>query len=191
MTESVHTDPAVWLDEHGDYLYRYAYSRLGSKHTAEDVIQETFLAAIKGLQRYDGRAPVRYWLLGILKHKVVDYIRKASRETPVEDLGTKEITDSFQFKWMGIPNEKTQPWRISPRKVFEQKEFWEVFSLCVSELKDSMRVAFTLKELEGASTEEVCKSLDITPNNLWVILHRARGQLKTCLETKWISKHSD
>ena len=139
----------------------------------------------KNFERYDGKTPVRYWLRGILRHKVVDYIRKASREVAVDDTENSEILDSFRFKAMGIHDSNPPDWKFDPKNAFERKEFMQVFYDCLSGLNDSMGQAFALRELEGLSTEEICKKLKLTPNNLWVILHRARKQLKSCLELNW------
>ncbi|MDF7797867.1 sigma-70 family RNA polymerase sigma factor [Pontiellaceae bacterium B1224] len=181
------TNPEDWIAEHGDYLMQFAFVRLRNRAAAEDAVQETFLAGIKALDRYDGKTPVRYWLRGILRHKVVDYIRKASREIAVDETEGKEILDSLKFKAFGIPTQHPPEWKFDPEFAYKQKEFWEVFYGCMSHLKDSMGQAFTLRELEGWSTEEICKELKLKPNNLWVVLHRARTQLKSCLEANWIT----
>jgi RNA polymerase sigma-70 factor (ECF subfamily) len=178
--------PDTWLDEHGDYLLQYAFVRLRNRAAAEDALQETFLAAIKAFERYDGKTPVRYWLRGILRHKVVDYIRKASREVAVDDTESGEILDSFKFKAFGILDQNPPDWKFDPQNAFERKEFMSVFYHCMKHLNDQMGQAFILRELEGLSTNEICKQLDLTPNNLWVMLHRARKQLKSCLESNWI-----
>jgi RNA polymerase sigma-70 factor (ECF subfamily) len=178
-------DPAKWIDEHGDYLFQFAIVRLHNRAAAEDAVQETFLAAIKAIDRYDGKTPVRYWLRGILRHKVVDYIRKASREIAVDQTEGQEILESFKYKAFGIATQHPPPWKFDPNHAYEQKEFFEVFYACMSKLKDTMGQAFTLKELEGLSTEEICKELNLKPNNLWVVIHRARTQLKSCLEANW------
>ncbi len=175
-------NPETWLEEHGDYLYRFAFVRLRNKAAAEDALQETFLGAMKAKERYDGKTPVRYWLRGILRHKIVDHIRKASRETMIEDFEDPALTGSLIYKITGMPSSKPPPWRINPRKAFEQQEFWEVFYGCVSKLKGNLGQAFTLRELEDMSTDEICKELGIKPNNLWVMLHKARARLKECLE---------
>ena len=179
------TDPSTWLEEHGDYLLQYAYVRLRNKAVAEDVVQETFLAGIKGLDRYNGKTPVRYWLRGILKHKIVDHIRKASREVVIDDEEGTEILDTIKFKAFGIPTRTPPPWQFDPDQAFEKGEFWDIFYNCVSKLNDSMGRAFVLRELEGIPSDEVCKELNLKPNNLWVLIHRARGQLKICLESNW------
>jgi len=179
------TNPESWLKEHGNYLFQYAYVRVRNRAAAEDVVQETLLAGIQALSRYDGKTPVRYWLRGILRHKTVDYIRKASREVNVDDSEDAEILDSLTFKAFGIPTRTPPPWKFSPAKAYEAKEFWQVFYKCLSKLNDTMGQAFALRELEGESTENICKELGLKPNNLWVVLHRARMLLKSCLETNW------
>jgi len=189
MTAHTDLNPETWVDEHGDYLYRYAYVRVGSKAVAEDLVQETFLAALKAKDRYDGRSPVRFWLLGILKHKVVDHYRKSSRETSMEEWKENDMEDSLMFKVFGLPEQRSGSWQFNPRKAFEQVEFWGVFSECLSKLRGPLQKAFVLRELEGQSTEGICKDLGVTANNLWVMLHRARAQLKTCLEQNWLRKN--
>lgn len=185
MTADKKTNPETWLQDHGNYLYKVAYVRLGNKAAAEDALQETFLAAIKAQDRFDGRVDVKYWLLGILKHKIVDHIRKASREVAVEDIENVTRDESFNIAAFGITSSKPAPWQFDPVKAFENKEVREVLGMCISKLKGTMQRAFILRELENWSTEEICKEFDLQPNNLWVLMHRARAQLKTCLEINW------
>lgn len=181
-------DPEKWVDEHGDSLYRYAVSRVRDRTVAEDLVQETFFSALKARDRFKDTGSERAWLMGILKHKVVDHFRAAAKEAPLPEFEGEELTNSRYMEFFGVPKDKPEPWRFNPRKAFEQKEFWGVFTNCLARLNAQMNAAFTLKEIEGYSTEAICKELDVKPNHLWVILHRARAQLKTCLETNWIKK---
>ena len=179
------TDPAVWLDEHGDYLYRYAYVRLGRKTAAEDAVQETFLAALKAVDRYSGSTPVRYWLRGILRHKIADHFRKSSRETTVEDPEAVATMNGAFFKLSGMVTYDTEQWEFDPRKVMDRKAFMDVVGDCVTCLKGPAKQVFVLRELEGRKTEEIADELGIKPNYVWVLLHRARAQLQTCIRGKW------
>lgn len=179
------TPPEEWAESYGDYLYRYALMRLKDPINAEDAVQETFLAGIKGLDKFDGRVDVKYWLRGILRNKIVDYIRKNTREHPVDNEEGRDIVDSFSFKMFGIAERTPKPWQFAPEREFEKGEFWEAFQNCVSKLTDTMRQAFVLKMVDGMDSDEICKALNITPNNLWVLNHRARAQLKSCLESNW------
>jgi RNA polymerase sigma-70 factor (TIGR02943 family) len=184
------TPPEEWVDQYGDYLYRYALMRLKDDASAQDAVQETFLAGIKGLDRFDGSVDVKYWLRGILRNKIVDHIRKSVREHPVDDREGMDIVDRFAFKAFGIASRSPRPWQFDPHREYEKTEFWGVFMKCVARLNESMREAFVLKMLDGMPTEEVCKVLDIEPNHLWVLNHRARKQLKTCLEANWDREES-
>lgn len=179
------TQPEQWVDEYGDYLYRYALLRLKDPSTAQDAVQETFLAGIKGLAQFDGRVDVKYWLRGILRNKIVDHIRKSVREHPVDDTEGLDIIDTFSFKAFGVSERSNKPWEFDRARDFEKNEFWRAFEHCLGKLSDSMRQAFVLKMLEGIPTEEICKVMNIQPNNLWVLNHRARLQLKGCLEKNW------
>jgi RNA polymerase sigma-70 factor, ECF subfamily len=181
-------DPDAWVTQHGDMLYRYAYVRLKDHAVAQDLVQETFLAAMKAQKRFEGRSSERSWLMGILRHKLIDYLRKAAREVKIDDIQPEGFEDSLLFKESGIPHWRPPKWQFNPRKVFEQKEFWDIFSTCLAGLDEKQNLAFTLKELEGLSTEEICQELGVNPTYLWVILYRARNQLKTCLEKNWIKK---
>ena len=177
--------PEQWVDLYGDYLYRYALLRLRSPASAEDAVQETFLAAIKGLERFDGRIDIKYWLRGILRNKIVDHIRRSVREDVVEDTEAHKLIDSFWFKNSGVPTLRPAPWQFDPSRAFEKAEFWTAFRTCLAQMRDPFRAAFTLKMLEDVETEDVCKILGVSANHLWVIMHRARSQLKDCLEKKW------
>jgi RNA polymerase sigma-70 factor, ECF subfamily len=183
-------DPERWVKEHGDIMFRYAYVRLKSHAVAEDIVQETFLAAMKAKERYAGRSSERSWLMGILRHKLIDHLRKSAREVKMEDLEPEGFENTLLYKEAGIPHWQPPKWHFNPRKVFEQKEFWEVFSSCLAKLDDRMSAAFTMKELEGMSTEDVCKELGVEPTYLWVILYRARKGLKECLERNWLKRNT-
>ncbi len=178
-------DPETWVDAYGDYLYRYALMRLRDPDAARDAVQETFLAAIKRFDQFDGRMDIKYWLRGILRFKVVDHIRASIRDqvvTPIEDA---EILDSLLFRASGIPTMRPAPWQFNPREAFDHAEFWPIFETCLDRLKEPIRQAFVLKMVEDMESDEVCKVLGITPNHLWVLNHRARTQMKKCLESKW------
>lgn len=174
-----------WVDKYSDYLFRYALMRLRDHGAAEDAVQETFLAAIKNIHQFDGRVDVKYWLRGILRNKIVDHIRKSVRRKQLQEEQVNDVIERFLYKASGVPTTRPKPWAFNPDEAFAQEEFWQAFEGCIESLKDPMKTAFTLKMLEDQDTEVICKELDVTDNYLWVMLHRARAQLKDCLETKW------
>jgi len=183
--EPTDIDPDQWVDLYGDYLFRFALLRLRNQEAARDAVQETFLAAIRNLERFDGRVEIKYWLRGILHHKIVDHLRRAAREQPLEVADDEHVLDRLLFKTSGIPTMSPEPWAFDPRDTLDAADFWPVFEACLAKLKEPARQAFVMKMVDDMSAEEVCKVLNITPNHLWVLNHRARTQLKSCLENNW------
>jgi len=181
-------NPETWVDRYGDYLYRFALSRVKDPGVAEDLVQETFLAALRGLQNFKRRSSGHTWLTAILKHKIVDFLRKKHREQVIEDIETvSESTDGF-FKNSGSWRIRPAKWDINPDKIFEQHEFMDVLLKCLAQLPERLARAFMLREMEGLSTEEICKSMQISATNSWVMLYRARTYLRRCLEINWFDK---
>jgi RNA polymerase sigma-70 factor (ECF subfamily) len=185
-------DPAKWLDSHGDYLYRYALVRVRDAAVAEDLVQETLLAAIRSA--HAGHSSERTWLVGIMKHKVVDYFRRVGRMTQFQLAIDDEERESFENSgpWRGHWREDQAPvsWPVDAATVLESREFWETFARCLSQLPQQIAIAFTLREIDGLSANEICEILQITPNNLFVMLHRGRAKLRHLLETEWFQKHT-
>lgn len=187
-------DPNVWVDEHGDYLFKYALFRLRDQSAAEDVVQETFLAALKAYEKFEGRGSERTWLTGILKHKIIDHFRRASREIAVGE-DSDEAPEHREFferpdPWNGHwnPNYAPADWRVSQAELLERSDFWKVFGECLDPLPKRTASAFSLREIDGLTSEEICQILSITVNNLWVMLHRARLHLRNCLERNWFKR---
>jgi RNA polymerase sigma-70 factor (TIGR02943 family) len=187
-------DPSVWVDEHGDYLFRYATFRIRDASVAEDIVQETLLAALQAYHNFAGRGSERTWLVGILKHKITDYYRRSSRETPASQLEGESFEHDEFFRDAGEWTEHWKPeqaptdWNSSPAELLEQGEFWEVFSQCLQPLPSRIANAFTLREVDGLKSEEICEILSVSINNLWVMLHRARLHLRRCLELNWFMR---
>ena len=190
----VTVDPAHWLDQYGDYLYRYAFMRVRDAAIAEDILQETLLAAFSSFQNHAGRSSERTWLVGIMKHKVVDYFRRVGRMTQFQLTIDDEESESFENSgpWRGHWREDQAPvsWPVDAATVLESREFWEAFDRCLSQLPQQIAIAFTLREIDGLSANEICEILQITPNNLFVILHRGRAKLRHLLEAEWFQKHT-
>lgn len=180
------SDPEKWVDEHGDLLFRYALVRVRDASVAEELVQETFLAALRSRERFAGSSSERTWLVGILKHKVVDHFRRRARELPAEDAFGQEDLDLFQERGYWIHETGPADWGAGPAADYERTRFWDVLGHCVGELPPRAASAFTLRELDGLEAGEICKVLGVTSTNLWVMLHRARAHLRLCLEKRWI-----
>jgi RNA polymerase sigma-70 factor (ECF subfamily) len=181
----VQTNPVKWVDEHGDYLFRYVLSRLRQREVAEDLVQETFVAALRARDRFAGASSERTWLVGILKRKIVDHLRRKGREQPVSDLTTSDQWAQALFDERGNWKKKPGKWPSDPSAALEKQEFWAIFTACLRKLPERLANAFTLREVEELDSQEVCKVLNVSANNLWVMLHRARLGLWRCMEVNW------
>jgi len=181
-------NPEKWVDLHGDCLYRFAITRIRNPQLAENAVQETFLAALKSKDRFQGKSSERTWLIGILKHKILDYFRKQYKEIPVTDLQKEQDAINSFFDVAHDTVKRPVNWEANPKLLAENNEFWIIFEQCLKKLPKSTATAFSLRELDKMETEEICKILNVTTTNLWVILHRARLSLKKCLETNWFVK---
>ena len=171
------------MEKERPYLLRYASLQLRDRHAAEDCVQETLVAALAGEASFGGRSNLRTWLTGILKHKIVDTIRRTSREAP---LAAEEEFDAL-FDARGHWVEMPQAW-TNPDASLEQKEFFAVLEDCLAKLPAKTSQAFMLREHMGFETDEICKELAVTPTHCWVLLYRARMALRECLQTNWFRK---
>jgi len=174
-----------WLNVHSDFLYRFALARKRDPHLAEDVVQETFLAAIKNPD-FAGQSAPRTWLTGILKHKIIHLMGKNIHEVAASDLMTDEDAsmDEF-FDDTGHWAEPPQAWDM-PEGALEQKQFLGILQTCMDKLPSKLAQLFLLRDVHDTDNEEICKELNISPTNAWVMLYRARMGLRKCLEINWL-----
>lgn len=188
ITQNV--NPQKWVDEHADYLYSFAYYRVNNKELAEDLVQDTFTAALKSLHNFQGKSSERTWLVTILRNKVIDYYRKKSTKNEV-NVVDGEVYDYFfdnegkKDSWK--QESRPQNWSNFTENVIEQNEFRGVFNKCLEKLPEKYSIIFSLKNIEGVSSEEICKDLNLSKSNYWVIMHRAKLMLRDCLETNWFT----
>jgi RNA polymerase sigma-70 factor (TIGR02943 family) len=177
------TDPATWVDRHGDYLFRYAMARVRGAELAEDLVQEAFLGALRSRHQFAGASSERTWLVSILKRKIIDHLRRQHREEPASNVAADGWMEEL-FDRKGHWKKAPARWP-SPSAVLENAEFWKTFSHCLEKLPGRQADAFSLREIDELASAEVCEVLAISPANLWVMLHRARLQLWRCLDIHW------
>lgn len=178
------SDPSQWVDVHGDALYRYALPRVGDAARAEDLVQETFLAALGARGSFAGKSSERTWLVAILRRKIVDHFRHVERRQAHEVPGSEvEAMFNRAGKWSQEPRQ----WPGDPVDAAQNREFWAVFQGCVSKLPEALAQTFLLREIDEIGADDLCKLLAITSSNLWTRLHRARLLLRRCLEDHWFS----
>jgi RNA polymerase sigma-70 factor, ECF subfamily len=172
------------VQEERGYLLRYARLQLRDGHAAEDAVQETLLAALAGEAGFGGRSNLRTWLTGILKHKIVDAIRRLSREATlsVEETELDALFDE-RGHWIEMP----AAWE-DPDASLQQKEFFSVLEECLRRLPEKTAQVFMMREHLGYDTPEICKDVGVTPTHCWVLLYRARLALRECLQQNWFAK---
>ncbi|MCK5122486.1 MAG: sigma-70 family RNA polymerase sigma factor [Methylococcales bacterium] len=179
--------PDQWLKLYGDILYRYGVARVRDVGIAEDLVQDTLLAALKAKENYAGQASEQTWLIGILKHKIIDYFRKSSREK-TQEFDEHSVDEEDYFDQKGNWKVDFSNWS-KPEKSMEQEEFMQVLQACVERLPSRMSQLFILREFDDMSSEEICEVLSIsTLNNFWVMLSRVRVQLRHCLDINWVNQ---
>ncbi|MFI4922305.1 MAG: sigma-70 family RNA polymerase sigma factor [Burkholderiales bacterium] len=176
------------LEEYRPYLLRYALLQLRDNTLAEDAVQETLLAALESRSKFSGKSSIKTWLTGILKHKIIDLFRKQSKEATQVSLEVELESGAGDFDLLFQPDGHWNTWPqawADPLKNLENKKFWEVFEICAKLMPINTARAFMMREFLGLSTEEICKDMQISATNCWVMLYRARMSLRLCLEHNW------
>ena len=162
---------------HRDYLFHFALCRVEKEVVAQDLVQETFLAAIRSRSSFKGQSCIRVWLVGILRHKIGDYLRRTCREKVLFPVG---VFVEAETEYFGAPvswHTEAQNHANSPSRQLEFVEFWECLNCALDKLPFRTARVFQLYEIEGETGASVCARLQISPENLWVMLHRARKKL--------------
>ena len=184
------TDFAHAVEALRPQLIRFAHAQLRNDAWAEDAVSETILAALARPQAFAGQSQLKTWLVGILKHKLVDQIRRHSREVSATTDDDNEDIDALLFNETGHWREAPAEWG-DPEAALGQREFFEVLEACVDQLPGVQGRIFMMREWLELDTAEICKELSITTTNAWVLLHRARLRLQGCLQDNWFGRRAD
>jgi RNA polymerase sigma-70 factor (TIGR02943 family) len=185
--------PEKWVILYGDYLYSLAMIRIGNKETAQDLVQETFLSAIKAKDTFNGLSSEKTWLTAILNNKVIDFYRK--RDVLKDSANYLVDTEtSFYNTFFDTADENFGHWHknTSPKAWDEgadapmrQNEFHKVLKYCISKMPSKLVPAFVAKYIDEEDTEKICKELNLSSSNYWVMIHRAKVLIRSCLEKNW------
>ena len=179
-------DPNTWVDKYADYLFNYAIVRVNENNIAKDLVQETFFAGLKSAKNFQGKSTERTWLISILKRKIIDYYRKINSKK-----GKAEVRMNFyddgdnEGSW--IEERVPQSWDNASEKLIENEELKSQLDSCIDKLPEKYAMVFRMKTIQEFDTDDICKELEITASNLWVIIHRARTQLRKCMEVNWFN----
>lgn len=177
------SDPATWVDAHGDRLFRYALSRLRDERAAEDLLQETFVTALKAREKFRGDSSELTWMTGILRNKIFEHLRKQAREVPLAAPDEDDDAESSFFDGRHWSKEEApRDWGAEPQAKAEKAEFAAALRRCLDALTPNVARAFTLREMEGVEHHDCAEALGVPPAHLAVLLYRARMRLRRCLE---------
>jgi RNA polymerase sigma-70 factor (ECF subfamily) len=182
-------DPHQWVKTHADYLYAYAITRLNDEEQAKDIVQETFLAALEKAASFEGKSSERTWLTAILKNKIIDVYRKKSsglKQNKIEEVASHELADFFEEDGHWKTEYAPVEFGIEDKDHLVNKEFETVFQKCLQKLPTLWMAVFTMKHVEEQPTDTICAEMSITASNFWVIIHRAKLNLRACLQKNWI-----
>jgi RNA polymerase sigma-70 factor (TIGR02943 family) len=183
-----------WVSLYSDYLYNYAAYRVNNREEAKDLVQDTFLSALKAKDSFRHESNEKTWLVSVLKNKIIDYYRKKSTQSIQESLDKNQIASNYNHyfnedgnhagHWMDAAEPKRD--YNTTYQQLENKEFYDILNRCLSVLPQKWAAIFRLKNMEDVETDNICKELNITPSNYWVMMHRAKLQLRQCMETNWL-----
>ena len=177
-------NPNEWIDLYVDYLFNYAISRINDREIAQDLVQETFLAGLKSMKNFKGEATERTWLISILKRKIIDHYRKINSNKGKAEIRIVSNDDSeSEGDW--LQNRVADPFDKTAEDTLQNEELGDAIYNCLSKLPKKQADIFKMKTIEGLETEDICNELEITPSNLWVIIHRARMAMALCLKENW------
>jgi len=179
-------DPTHWVAAYADYLYTYALIRLDDEELCRDLVQETFLAALEKLREFRGESSERTWLTAILRYKVIDVYRKKNSSWLTTQDGSDPEPEYFEpdnghWKDAWAP----QPINIDHSDPMIRKELAAILEKCLQRLPALWQAIFSMKHMDEVKAEVICKELKVTPSNYWVVLHRAKVNLRACVEKMW------
>lgn len=187
-TQPTTLNPHNWVKTYADYLYAFAIVRINDEELAKDLVQETFLAALQRASAFEGKSSERTWLTAILKNKIIDVYRKKSSGLKQVEITESEPEKEFFDIENGHWKQDTwpKPFGVEDQDPLHNKEFNRILQLCMQKLPALWLSVFTMKHIDDVTSEAICTDLNISPNNFWVIIHRAKVNLRACLQKNWI-----
>ena len=183
------TEPAQWVEQYADTLFKFAISRVGDTETAKDLVQDTFLSALKNTTTFRGEISEKNWMFTILKNKIIDHYRSSAKSLVSSlDEYLEKANDYFDEDGNWQLSAKPQQWGIDYAQNIETKDFYEILEKCKKKLNELQNMVFTMKYLDDSDSEKICKELNISSSNYWVLIHRAKLQMRQCLGKNWFKK---
>jgi RNA polymerase sigma-70 factor (TIGR02943 family) len=175
-----------WVEEYASGLYSWAYHKVSDAGCAQDLVQDTFLAAIENIDTFKGESSPKTWLFSILNHKITDYYRKKINQ-PVS-INNQSLSIFFDEYGSWKHEKRPVEWHDEEKNLLDDPDFQQILEKCLNALPESWNICIKQRYLSKKSGRELCQELDITPTNLWQIMHRAKVQLRECVESNWFKK---
>jgi len=176
-------DPNKWVDRYSDYLFNYTIVRVNDREVANDLISETFLAGLKSAKNYKGEASERTWLISILKRKIIDHYRRMNSRKGQAEVKINYTSEDSDGEW--LEEQVADQFDRTAEDEMENDELGLAILDCLGSINEKQAEIFKRKTIDGVDTEAICNEFNITPSNLWVIIHRARTALAACMEKNW------
>ncbi len=180
------------VNKHHSALIRMALGHVADREVAEEVVQDTWMAVIEGLARFEGRSSLRTWIFGILIHKAKDRGVREKRHTTFSEFDShnddnEEAVDPSRFhqsgEWAGHWAFPPQPWDDqTPEKLLASRQAVNTMNKAIDSLPRTLKDVLILRDIKGIEAKEVCELLKITETNLYVRLHRARERVRVAVE---------
>lgn len=183
--------PDRWLDEYGDFLFRYALTRTGCREIAADLVQDTFVAAVQSASKFDGRSSRSTWLFAILRRRVADHYRSQFRRGESTRKVDPESDSTASISASGGVSSHGKEWPDDPSRLCEEEEFQTTLANCLAKLPETLAEPFILRHVNEKSPKEIREHLGISATNLSMRLHRARIAIRDCLEKNWFQTDSN
>ena len=179
------TEPATWVERYGDALFQYAVTRLRDKNSAEEVVQETFLAGVRHIDQFRGEGTEEHWLKGIMRRKIIDFVRQQARQDRQLEKLHRNVQMEFLSSIPGDFNETLIPLATDPPIFVNNDKLWAQLKKCLKQVPQKQADVFIMRYLEGLRAHQIIDTLEISDANYWVLLHRARTRLAECLLLAW------
>lgn len=180
--------PELWVKAYADYLYRYATFKIADPELCKDLVQDTFLSAIKNVSGFNGKSTEKTWLTTILKNKIIDHYRKNTTDFFVNESQTAEenATDFFEENGHWKKKNEPTPWGVEEANPLENDELRKILEGCMKKMPSHWALIFSMKYMDEEDSDTICKELNLTPSNFWVIIHRAKLNLRACISKQWV-----
>ncbi len=175
-----------WVETYTSELYSWASHKVSDSELARDLVQDTFLAAAEKIESFKGDSSPKTWLFSILNHKIIDYYRRKTNQPVSIDNQSFSVYFDEEGNWRS--DKKPKDWQEDEKNLLDDNDFKEILQKCLDALPENWSICVRLKYLSEKSGEEICQEMDIAPTNLWQIIHRAKIQLRECVENNWFKK---